>query len=108
MTAGFVFFVWVVELFGFFLFGLDFSPKQEVRLYGLCEIKVPEFDFWEEGADNGEVAFGGFGFVDAAEVDLEPFDGQWKGGHHDLVVHEEVVVFLLVDIDFKAGELFLL
>ena len=78
---------------------MHLSTQHYIRLYGFGEIEIPDFYFWEEGGDNGVVAFSGVVAVDGGEVDFEPFDVVGEGAEHDLVVDKEVVFILLVDVD---------
>ena len=108
MASRFVLLCSVGELLRFLLVGDLFPSEDEVGLDSLSQIQVPDLYFRQEAGDDGVVALGRVVAVDGAETDLQPLDVEREGRQHDLVVHEEVVPFLLVDVDFQTGVLLFL
>lgn len=93
------------------------TTEESIRVESVYGIEGPDFDFGVEGSD-GDVASVGLtgtsggggssrvvvfgGTVVGREV--EPFEAEWEGWEHEIVVDVEVLFGFVVDVDFELGE----
>ena len=88
------------------------GQRSEVRRLGeggrghrLERVEVPDLDLGVERADGDVVARGAFGGGGGGGGEVEPFEAEGEVGEHEVVVAVEVLLRVVVDVDFELGDL---
>lgn len=90
---------------GYVCFRLVWAAEDARGVHRLERVEVPDLNLGIEGADGDVVARGAFGGGRGGGGEVEPFEAEGEVGEHEVVVAVEVLLRVVVNVDFELRDL---